>query len=123
MNRMNKNHFKVFEIRAESGCGRCVRGLLVSEHTPQIYPAHRACVCVRLQACRRLSGRLTGDIRMQRRASMATVSRRVREDGAGGISGSQLDAIQQVLEGGGGCGVCSSEDRILATSMFIILGG
>lgn len=31
---------------------------------------------------------------------MATVCRRVREDGAGGISGSQLDAIQQVLEGG-----------------------
>lgn len=51
MNRMNKNYFKVFEISTESGCGRCFRGLLadhhlVSEHTPQIYPAHHACVSV-----------------------------------------------------------------------------
>lgn len=60
---------------------------------------------VRLYACRRLSGRLTGDIRMQRRASMATVRRRVSEGGAGGISRSQLNAIQQVLEGGVGVGV------------------
>lgn len=31
---------------------------------------------------------------------MATVRRRVSEDGAGGLSRSQLNTIQQVLEGG-----------------------
>lgn len=109
---MNKNYFKVFEINTQRGCGHCSWGLLADHRFASefwIFTSDlattglsllTALVCVSLYACRCLSGRLTGDIRMQRRASMATVRRRVSEDGAGGLSRSQLNAIQQVLEGG-----------------------
>lgn len=46
---------------------------------------------------------------------MATVRRRVSEGGAGGISRSQLNAIQQVLEGGVGVGGRGLEHNLLSS--------